>query len=96
MRHAKRTEIGGAYARYQKATARDLNEVYSRYSQAKQAAYDYCMNLVREYYGYSPRIIGANTCTFSFGFIGVIDGKEAFFYITRDYDRYIFIDEMGV
>lgn len=96
MRHAKRTEIGGAYARYQRATARFLHEVYSRWSQAKESAYNYCTNLMVEYQGHTPRIIGANTCTFSLGFIGEIDGRKAFFYITRDYDRYIFIDEMGV
>lgn len=96
MKHTKNAQIKGAFTAYQRATARYLHEVYRSWSNAKESAYDYCTDLMLKYQGHSPRIIGANTCTFSFGFIGVIDGKEAFFYITRDYDRYIFLDEMGV
>lgn len=76
-----------------------LEDCYTRYSAAKQNAYNYCMDLfMNKYNGYAHltkfAILGYNTMQFSFAFIGEIDGKEAFFYITRDYDRYIFVDEM--
>lgn len=94
MKHTTNAQIKGAFTAYQRATARFLHEVYNTWSNAKENAYAYCMGLMLKYHGNTPRIIGANTCTFSLGFIGEIDGRKAFFYITRDYDRYILIDEM--
>lgn len=72
-----------------------LWQVYGNYSRAKEKAFDYCLELVNKYKGRNFRILGANTCTFSFGFIGFVPNEntgeleESFIYITRDYDRYI-------
>lgn len=51
---------------------------------------------MHEYNGKALKIIGYNTMTFSVGFLGTVDGRAAFIYITKTYDRYIYIDEMEV
>ena len=94
MTHTKSKVIKGAYMQWKYAYAASLGEVYSSYSQAKQNAMDYCRNLMYKHNGCALRIIGHNCMTFSVGFLGDVDGRDAFFYITRDYDRYIFLDEL--
>lgn len=66
---------------------RSLDEAYGRYSSAKARAWDYCIDLMKEYDGNGIVILGHNCMTFSVGFIGYIDGLKHFFYITRDHDR---------
>lgn len=95
MTHCKNTQIKRAYIEFNHIGPCRLSDCYNRYSEAKEAAYDYCLDLVNRYNGgWSYRIISYNTTMFTFGFIGEIDGKPAFFYITRDYDRYIYLDEL--
>ena len=64
-----------------------LDEAYGNYSAAKQRAWNYCENLMKEYDGRGLMILGHNCMTFSVGFVGYIDGLKHFFYITRDHDR---------
>ena len=59
-----------------------LSSVYSKYSEAKEKALDDCYYLMWKYCGQDGKIITANTFTFTFGFYGKFEGKEAFFYIT--------------
>lgn len=82
-------QIKNAYESFKRSSAYSLHDVYGSYSQAKENAYNYCRNLCRQYDGTSFAIIGANTMTFSAGFIGTVDGEECFVYITKSYDRYI-------
>lgn len=98
MTHAKNKTMRTAYNRFLQSKLYDLHQCYARPSDAKYRAFNYCLELVNKYNdGFAVRdyaVIGYNIMTFSFGFIGEIDGKQAFFYITRDYDRYILIDEI--
>lgn len=66
-----------------------LYQCYDRPSQAKQNAFEYCLELVRALGGENYGIIGYNCNAFSFGFTFTNDyGVECFAYITKDYNRY--------
>lgn len=92
MTKTQNTQIKGAYSHYQYATATSLSDVYTTWSYAKDKAYRYCRELFAEYEGEDFRILGANVNTFSVGFIGKYEGKKAFFYITKSYDRVMILD----
>lgn len=94
MKHTKTETMRQAYRKYNKSINRCLADCYSNWSTAKEEAYDHCIRKEIEYCGYNGRIIGYNSNIFTFGFIGEINGKEAFFYITPSYERYIFINEI--
>lgn len=96
MKHTNTAQIKRAYCEYLKSPNWRLWHCYERYSESKEAAYEYCLDLVHRYNGGTYRIIGFNSMTFSFGFVGEINGKEAFFYITKSYDRFIYLDEIGL
>ena len=94
MKHAKTETLRQAYRKYKISDNQCLADCYRSCSNEKQKAYEYCIRKEIEYCGYNGRIVGYNTFSFTFGFIGEINGKEAFFYITPTYDRYIYIDEI--
>jgi hypothetical protein len=94
MTHTTNKQIKQAQRVHENATACNLWQVYGNYSHAKQRAFEYCLELMNKYRGSMGRILTYNTFCFSFGFIGEINGKSAFFYITRDNDRYIYFDEL--
>ena len=96
MTHTTTKTIKNAYQSYEKSTLYSLNDCYATASYYKQKAYNYCKDLCKKYGGHGFKIIGYNTTAFSVGFIGYINENEAFFYITKDYDRYIYIDELEV
>ena len=91
----KTQNIKDAYHRYLMSTDYDLQDVYTTCSLRKAYAYNYCIELMNKYDGHTLKIIGYNTTTFSAGFIGVVDGKDAFVYITKSYDRFIYLDELN-
>ena len=94
MTHTKSKVIKTAYDQWTCSHFSFLSEVYANYSVAKANAMEYCKRVMREYNGWAFRIIGYNCMTFSVGFLGDVEGKKAFFYITKDYDRFIFLDEL--
>ena len=94
MTHTTDRCIKSAYKQYCRSCLYSLNDCYTNYSNRKEIAMDYCRRLKTEYHGIAGKIIGYNCMQFSYGFIGEIDGKTAFFYITKDYDRHIFEDEL--
>ena len=96
MTHTKSKAIRTAYERWKKSNTPYLWDCYSTYSENKRHAFNYCDELKGRYRGDSGRIISYNAQVFSYGFVGSIGGKRAFFYITRDNDRYIFLDELEV
>lgn len=97
MTHTKNATIKHAFERYANSNLYTLRDCYAKHSTAKENAYHYCIRLYLDTpAGRQPRIIGYNSMTFSFGFIGKHNGKDAFFYITRDYDRFIYLDEIEV
>lgn len=95
MTHTTTKVIKNAYNSYIKSNLCTLSDCYRNASYNKQCAYDYCLSLMLKYNGQAGCIIGYNCMVFSFGFIGEIYGRQAFFYITRDYDRYIYLDELN-
>lgn len=95
MTHTKNRQIKRAFEDWKKATATELWHVYGRFSQAKVNAMEYCKSLMEKHNGYGLRIVSHNLNVFTVGFLGEIDGKEAFFYITRDYDRFATVDELN-
>ncbi len=96
MLHCKTKQLKNAYRDYLKSTNNHLNDCYNNCSYYKQKAFWYCQDLVKKYDGSALKIIGYNSQTFSAGFIGYINNKKAFFYITKDYNRFIYIDELEV
>ena len=82
------------YNEYFKSSKRELSQCYNNYSIAKGRAFDYCLELVLKYQGgVTYRIISYNQTMFTFGFIGQYEGKKAFFYITKDYDRVMLLED---
>ena len=92
MEHCTKSLMSEALSRYIRSNDRTLSDCYSTPSNAKVNALEYCYKLMDTYNGYDLRIIGHNSQTFSVGFIGTIAGQKAFFYITKDYDRFILIN----
>ena len=91
LRKENSKNIREAYQRYVRSESRLLRDVYTSWSDEKQKAFNYCFEVYNKLDGRNYRIIGANTYSFSFGFICEIDGKKAFVYITKTKDRYMYI-----
>lgn len=94
MKYCNNKMMKVKYYSYKKSYCYDLYHCYGKYSISKEYAMKYCRELEEKYNGHSLKIISYNTSIFTVGFIGYIDGKEAFFYITRDYDKYIFLEDI--
>lgn len=94
MTHCTTKTIKNAYADYQNSNKYNLSDCYKNASYYKQNAMNYCRKLKYKYNGFYGKIIGFNCMQFSYGFIGTIDNIPAFFYITKDNDRYIYISEL--
>lgn len=73
---------------YLLSTDYSLYSVYGRFSEAKQRAWEYCVNKMREYNGESLRIVSHNVNIFTagFSFINGETGVLQFYYITPNYD----------
>lgn len=79
---------------YNRATATDIWEAYSRPSRNKVAAYKNCRATMQWLDGYAPRITGAGSYTFSiaFKYRNKDDGREHLYYITKTRVRDFAID----
>lgn len=71
---------------YQRATARQLSDVYTTWSAAKERAYNWCINRMVSLNGFSGFICSANTFGFSFAFQYEKDGKLRLQYHTKDHE----------
>ena len=70
----------------------ELWHVYGSYSDNKARAFEYCEEMMRQYDGFGLRIIAHNSMVFTVGFIfRDDDGNKIFAYITRDYDRFVYM-----
>lgn len=94
MVECKRKFMKGVFKCYLMSNTYRLRDVYKSYSFYKERAFEYCRDLVAKYNGTQGKIINFNSNVFTYGFIGEIEGKQAFFYITRDYDRYIYLEDL--
>lgn len=84
-------QIKQAYQNYLNSNATALHKVYKNWSSKKDDAWQYCEPIKEKYNGKDMKIVGYNDNYFSVGFIGKIDNKLAFIYITASYDRYMFL-----
>lgn len=77
------------YDDYCKSNNYCLAHCYGRYSQAKENAMEYCLNMWELFEGSDLRIISHNLMQFTVGFefVNPITGVLSFAYITRDYNR---------
>jgi hypothetical protein len=89
MKKCNNKAIRAAFESYKRSTARNLSDLYGRYSNEKAQALVRCIELCNEYGGADLRLFGANSHTFSAGFTADIDGAPAFVWITKSYIRYI-------
>lgn len=82
-------DLDGAYQRYNMSDDMQLRDVYGRWSDKKERAYNYCRELMYKYNGNGFRIISANTFMFTVGFEfpHPNTGELMFAYITPDYNR---------
>ena len=64
-----------------------LSDCYGRWSQAKEQAYQYCVDLMESLNGWGLKITGYCTNFFSVGFMYEQEGKTYFARITASYDR---------
>ena len=85
--------MNNVYLRMRNTNDLYLDDVYGKYSNNKVRAYNYCMQLMNENDGYYPRIISHNIFTFSFAFLFCHENRLAVSYITKDYDRWMYLDE---
>ena len=101
MLHCKTKQIKASYKSYLNSNYYELYHCYDNYSYYKAIAFENCRDLMQRVNGYGLKIISFNSQCFTVGFIGeMVDEKtgaieKAFFYITRDYDRFIFLDEIN-
>lgn len=72
---------------------RDLNDCYTKPSQAKIQAYDYCENMALNYQSNDYTITGYNSNQFSFSFTFKHYGKLYLAYITKDYNYLVLLSE---
>jgi hypothetical protein len=54
---------------------------------------EYCMDLMKDHNGHGLKILSFNLFHFSVGFYGEMNGKKAFFYITKSYDRFFYLED---
>ena len=78
---------------YLHSNDRELYHVYNNYSRDKEYAFERCRSLMYDLEGYGLTIISSNSMQFTVGFeFEDVSGRLMFAYITRDYDRYCYLD----
>ena len=103
--HTKSKAMKYAYKRFQESTDYRLDSVYCNYSKDKEYAFWECCNIMHESKNPSLlRILSHNLMQFSVGFTydreclndetGEVTAKRAFCYITKNYIRWAYIDEL--
>lgn len=83
----------GMLESYRRATAEELSDVYTRWSNAKERAWDYCESLRQDLNGYDARIPSANTFQFTYAFKYVEEGKLYLCYVTAANESRFCIEE---
>ena len=75
---------------YERSQNYTLSNCYASYSENKERAYNYCLNLMRKLNGFGLKIISYNCMFFTVGFLFTDPetGVIRFAYITKDYDRF--------
>lgn len=79
MYTAKDKDLNDYYQRWLNSTENTIWKAYSRPSQYKVAAFERCEDIMREFCGYSLRIVGHNSSAFSAAFVT----DDTFYVITK-------------
>jgi hypothetical protein len=74
------------YDAYRRSAMYSLYDAYGTHSLAKEEAWRYCKELMKEHNGYGLKVITANGYQFTAGFMFEEDGKEMFMYISKTHD----------
>ena len=88
----KNKQVMGAYNRFRFYEGRTLWDCYNNPSRAKENAWEYCNNLCNAMGGNDLTVVGYNSTLFSAGFTCKHNNRDIFVYITRDQDRFIYLD----
>ena len=70
------------FRRYRNSNKTTLHDVYKSWSDAKEQAFKYCLQDMKEHDGYDMRITGANGFTFSCAYCIMHDDGEYLVYHT--------------
>ena len=70
------------FRRYRNSSKTTLHDVYKSWSDAKERAFKYCLQDMKEHNGYDMRITGANGFTFSCAYCIMRDDGEYLVYHT--------------
>ena len=70
------------FRRYRNSSATSLHDVYKSWSDAKERAFKYCLQDMKEHNGRDMRITGANDSTFSCAYCIMRDDGEYLVYHT--------------
>lgn len=76
------------FRQYLGSTNRSLGDVYDRYSQAKEEAWEACKAICKKYDGRDLKVVSYNDNYFTAGFLFTENGKDNFCWITKDHVRY--------
>lgn len=79
--------VRDAYARYRRADKKHLWQVYGRWSDAKQDAWEECFKECEDNNGEDFRIISHNQNEFTCGYVFEKDGTKYFRYHTARHER---------
>ena len=82
MKTRRTKELKLKYEWYKNSTAKTLRDVYGRWSNKKQEAYEDCISFMESLNGHDLKIIGHNCDMFSVGFEYTENGLNYFVYIT--------------
>ena len=74
----------------------DFKSAYKTASVYKEEAFRDCLRIARAYNAYYWSILGHNTFTFSFGFLGYKNGKQIFGYITPFHRRFMYTENAKI
>ena len=80
MYTAKDKDLNDYYQRWLNSTENTIYKAYCRPSRYKVAAFERCEDIMREFDGYSLRIVGHNSSQFSAAFVT----DDTFYVITKE------------
>ena len=81
--------IKSAYRSYLTSEWQNIYQAYKNPSRRKVSAWESCTELCKKYDGRNLKVVSKNCDYCSAGFIGYVDGKRSFVWITACYNRYM-------
>lgn len=97
MKHTKSKEIIKShycYQMYRSFLSKDLSKTSGVFQEKVDKRYHHCLDMMERYQGKDLKVLSPWWKKLEFAFFGEINGKQAFFRITKRHDRYIYIEEL--